>query len=146
MSAPVIARQRGIGIEEVRRGQEGAYETYIRVTLTTERQSRAVAGTVFSDNRPRLIQIHGINLEAELTPYMLYTENNDKPGYVGAIGGVLGESGLNIATFTLGRESVGGKAIALIGIDETSDDAVLGKIRDLPNVMRAKRLHFTQWG
>jgi D-3-phosphoglycerate dehydrogenase len=144
VSAPVIARQRGIAVEEVRRGQEGAYETYMRVTLTTERQSRAVAGTVFSDNRPRLIQIHGINLEAELTPYMLYTENNDKPGYIGSIGTVLGNAGLNIATFTLGRQDAGGKAIALIGLDEGIDDTVLGKVRDLPNVMRANPLHFTR--
>lgn len=143
VSAPVIARQRGIRLEEVRRGQEGAYETYMRVTLTTERQSRSVAGTVFSDKRPRFIQIHGINLEAELTPHMLYTENNDKPGYIGAIGTVLGEAGLNIATFMLGREDAGGKAIALIGLDEEIGDAVLDKVCKLPNVMRANRLHFT---
>lgn len=142
VSAPVIARQRGIKLEEVRRGQEGAYETYMRVTLTTERQSRSVAGTVFSDNRPRFIQIHGIDLEAELTRYMLYTENNDKPGYIGAIGTVLGDAHLNIGTFLLGRQDAGGKAIALIGLDEQIDDAVLVKVRELPNVMRANRLSF----
>ncbi len=146
VNAPVIARQRGIRLEEVRRGQEGAYETYMRVTLTTEQQSRAIAGTVFSDNRPRLIQIHGINLEAELTPYMLYTENNDKPGYIGAIGGILGEAGVNIATFTLGRQEAGGKAIALIGLDEAVNDKVLAKVRELHNVMRANRLHFSPRG
>jgi D-3-phosphoglycerate dehydrogenase len=142
VSAPVIARERGIMIEEVRRGQDGAYETYMRVTLTTERQSRSIAGTVFSDKRPRLIQIHGINLEAELTPHMLYSENNDKPGYIGAIGTALGEAGINVATFTLGRQDQGGKAIALLGVDQAIDDPLLGRVRDLPNVMRADRLKF----
>jgi D-3-phosphoglycerate dehydrogenase len=142
VSAPSIARQRGIMVEEVRRDQEGAYETYMRVTVTSGSQSRSVAGTVFSDNRPRLIQIQRMNLEAEVTPNMLYTENADKPGYIGAIGTVLGEAGVNIATFTLGREGVGGKAIALLGVDETISDGVLEKISKLPNVVRASRLRF----
>jgi len=142
VSAPVIARQRGIKIEEVRRGQEGAYETYMRVLIKTERGERTVAGTVFSDGRPRLIQMHGIDFEAELTPYMLYTENADRPGSIGAIGTVLGEATVNIATFNLGRESAGGKAIALIGIDDALDDTVLNRIRELPNVMRASLLRF----
>ncbi len=142
VSAPTVARQRGIMVEEVRRDQEGAYETYMRVTVMSERQSRSIAGTVFSDKRPRLIQLHGMNLEAEVTPYMLYTENADKPGYIGAIGTVLGEAGVNIATFTLGREGAGGKAIALLGVDEPISDAVLKKVHDLPNVVRASRLSF----
>jgi D-3-phosphoglycerate dehydrogenase len=142
VSAPVIARQRGIMVEEVRRDQEGAYETYMRVTLKTERGERSVAGTVFSDHRPRLIQIERMNLEAELTPHMLYTENADKPGYIGAIGTVLGAAGVNIATFTLGREAAGGKAIALLGVDEEITGAVLEKVRGLPHVMLASRLRF----
>jgi D-3-phosphoglycerate dehydrogenase / 2-oxoglutarate reductase len=142
VSAPSIARARGIMVEEVRRDQEGAYETYMRVTVHDERQSRSVAGTVFSDHRPRLIQIQGMNLEAEVTPNMLYTENADKPGYIGAIGTVLGEAGVNIATFTLGRQDAGGKAIALLGVDEIISDGVLGKVSALPNVMRASRLRF----
>ncbi len=142
ISAPVIARQRGIMVEEVRRDQEGAYETYMRVTLKSEGRERSVAGTVFSDNRPRLIQIQRMNFEAELTPHMLYTENADKPGYIGALGTVLGEARVNIATFTLGRESAGSTALALVGVDEKVTDAVLDKVRGLPNVMLASRLRF----
>jgi D-3-phosphoglycerate dehydrogenase len=142
VSAPVIARQRGIMVEEVRRDQEGAYETYMRVAVKTERQERSVAGTVFSDQRPRLIQIQSMNLEAEVTPHMLYTENADKPGYIGAIGTVLGEAGVNIATFTLGRETAGGRAIALLGVDDAITDEVLAKVSGLPNVIRASRLRF----
>ncbi len=142
VNAPIIARERGIVIEEVRRGQDGIYESYMRVTLTTERQERSVGGTVFSDNRPRLIQIHGINLEAEVTPYMLYSENNDKPGYIGAIGTALGDAGVNVSTFNLGRQDQGGKAIALLGVDEPIDDALMARVRGLPNVMRANRLRF----
>jgi D-3-phosphoglycerate dehydrogenase len=142
VSAPVIARERGIQIEEVRRGQEGAYETYMRVTLKTAAGERTVAGTVFTDGRPRLIQIQEIGLDAELTSNMLYTENADKPGYIGALGSILGESGVNIATFMLGRQCPGGKAVALVGVDEHVSDEVLAKVNALPHVVSAYRLSF----
>jgi D-3-phosphoglycerate dehydrogenase / 2-oxoglutarate reductase len=142
VSAPVIAKDRGIMVEEVRRGQEGAYETYMRVVVVLGGKEHSVAGTVFSDGRPRLIQIQGINLETELGQNMLYTENSDKPGYIGALGTVLGQASVNIATFTLGREDRGGKATALIGVDERITDDVLAKVRGLPHVVRAERLGF----
>ena len=75
VSAPAVAKERGIKVEETRREQQGAYENYIRVTLITERQERGVAGTVFGDSKPRIIQIKGINMEAELGENMLYITN-----------------------------------------------------------------------
>ncbi len=142
VSAPIIAKDRGIKVEEVRRGQEGAYETYMRVTLKTERQERAVAGTVFSDGKPRIIQINKVPMDAEFAPNLLYTENADKPGHIGALGTLLGGEGVNIATFNLGREEQGGKAIALVSVDERVEDNVLAKVLSLPHVVRAARLSF----
>src|SRR5690606_28410763 len=92
VSAPMMARERGIHVEDVRREQQGAYESYIRLTVVTERQSRSVAGTVFSDGKPRIIQVKGINMEAELGAHMLYVTNEDKPGFIGHLGMVLGDA------------------------------------------------------
>ncbi len=142
VSAPALARERGISLEEVTRGQEGAYETYMRLTVITERQERSVAGTVFSGGKPRIIQVKGIEMEAELGRNMIYTTNADKPGFIGAIGSLFGKNNVNVATFNLGRDRPGGNAIALIEIDEPISDAVLTEIRTLPHVMQAKRLHF----
>jgi D-3-phosphoglycerate dehydrogenase len=142
VSAPTVARERGIAVEEVRRAQEGAFESYIRLTIITERQERSVAGTVFSNGRPRLIQIKGINMEAELAPHMLYVTNLDKPGFIGRLGTVLGDNGVNIATFNLGRSGVGADAIALIEVDEAISDSVLDKVGNLQDVVQAKRLSF----
>ena len=142
VSAPAIAKERGIMVEEVRRSQEGAYETYMRVTLKTERGERSVGGTVFSDGKPRLIQVNKIPMDAEFSPNMLYTENADKPGHIGALGTLLGDEGVNIATFNLGREEQGGKAIALVSVDGRVEDGVLAKVRTLPHVVRASRLSF----
>ena len=142
VSAPAMAKERGIGIVETTRGQEGAYESYMRLTVLTERQERSVAGTVFSDGKPRIIQVKGINMEAELGPYMLYTTNADKPGYIGAVGTLFGEAGVNVATFNLGRDVPGGNAIALIETDAPISDEVLDCVRKLPHVMQAARLSF----
>lgn len=142
VSAPALAKERGISIEEVTRSQEGAYESYMRLSVQTERQRRSVAGTVFSDGKPRIIQLKGIDMEAEFSPHMLYTENADRPGYIGALGTLLGEAGVNIATFNLGRDAPGGNAIALIGVDAPIADEVVDRVRALPHVKRAARLAF----
>jgi len=142
VSAVVMAKDRGISLEETTRGQEGAYESYMRLTIVSDRQERSVAGTVFSDGKPRLIQIRGINMEAELCPHMLYTENSDKPGFIGALGTTLGDAGVNIATFNLGREGEGERAIALVGVDAAITDETIDAVQSLPHVEKAKKLTF----
>ena len=142
VSAPVVAKEHGIVVEEVRRGGQGAYHTYVRLTVTTDKQERSVAGTVFSDGRPRVIQVKGIEMEAELYPHMLYVTNKDKPGFIGRFGTVMGESGVNIARINLGRDQEGGNAIALVAIDQPPSDETIKKIEALPNVGRVHRLAF----
>ena len=142
VSAPVMARQRGINISETRRDAQGAYGSYIRLEVKTAAKTRSIAATVFSDGKPRFIQIRGIDLEAEPQPYMLYTRNNDVPGYIGALGTKLGDLRINIATFALGRAEKGGDAIAMIGVDEGLTPAVLAEIKALPQVREARALVF----
>ena len=142
VSAPVMAKERGIAIEESTRGEEGAYQTYMRLTVKTERQERSVAGTVFSDGRPRLIQVKGINMEAELTPHMLYVTNEDKPGFIGKFGGLMGEAGVNIATLNLGRDFPGGNAICLVSVDDQVSDDVIETVQKLQQVHSVHALAF----
>lgn len=142
VNAPVVAQQRGIEIEEVTGPSHGAYDTYMRLTVTTERQERSVAGTVFHDGKPRIIQVKGINMEAELGSHMLYITNNDKPGFIGTLGATLGDANVNIATFHLGRLDRGGDAIALIEVDEEVPGEVLDAVRNLAHVTQVKALSF----
>ena len=104
-------------IEEITREGECDYESLITVTVTTERQTRSVSGTVFADGRPRIVNIKGIRMDAEFGPSMIYITNLDKPGFIGRFSSTLGEAGINIATFHVGRDAPGGDAIALIEID-----------------------------
>jgi D-3-phosphoglycerate dehydrogenase len=142
VSAPVVAKERGIVVEEVTREMPEDYESLITVTVTTERQSRHVSGTVFADGRPRIVNIKGIRMDAEFGPSMIYITNLDKPGFIGKFSSTLGEAGINIATFHVGREAPGGNAVALIEIDGELPEPVLAKVRALPQVQQAKPLHF----
>jgi D-3-phosphoglycerate dehydrogenase / 2-oxoglutarate reductase len=142
VSAPIVAKDRGIVVEETRREAAGDYESLITVTVVTDRQSRHVSGTVFADGRPRIVNIKGIRMDAEFGPSMIYITNLDKPGFIGKFSSTLGDAGINIATFHVGREAAGGDAIALIEIDGELSPDVLAKVRALPQVQQAKPLHF----
>ena len=129
-------------INEVRQTQRGVYEGYIRLEVATENSRRTVAGTVFADGKPRIIQVKNINMEAEFGPHMLYVVNEDKPGFLGALGTILGEEGMNIAAFNLGRSEPGGEAVALVEVDEPVPAAVLEKVKRLPQIRWASALEF----
>jgi D-3-phosphoglycerate dehydrogenase len=142
VSAPILARDRGIDVEVVTREEQATYDSMIELTVMTERQSRSVAGTVFGGGKPRVIQVKGITMEAELTEHMLYVTNEDKPGFIGRLGTLLGDLGINIASFNLGRLEQGKDAIALIAIDGGLSDAQLAQVSALEGVMQAKSLKF----
>jgi len=141
VNAPVTARERDIDVTEVKHDRPSDYQTLMRVTVTTDRRTRDVAGTLFAD-APRVVEIKGIRVEAELGRHMLYITNEDKPGFIGALGSLLGEAGINIATFHLGRTAPGKDAIALIEIDQPLGATLLARVRALPHVMQADELSF----
>jgi len=142
VSAPIVAKERGMIVEETTREAEGDYESLITVTVVTERQSRSVSGTVYADGRPRIVNIKGIRMDAEFGQSMIYITNLDKPGFIGKFSSTLGDAGINIATFHVGRDAPGGNAIALIEIDGELPLDVLAKVRALPQVQQAKPLRF----
>ncbi len=142
VSAPIVARERGISVEETRRDAESDYESLVTLTIVTERQERSIQGTVFADGRPRVVSIKGIKMDAEFGPSMLYVTNVDKPGFIGKFAGILGDAGINIATFHLGRQSPGGDAISLVEVDGAVPPEVIEKVRKLPHVQRVRALTF----
>ncbi|WP_120498705.1 phosphoglycerate dehydrogenase [Kiloniella sp. EL199] len=142
VSAPVIARERNIDVSEAKHERDCDFQTLIRLTVTTEKGERSVAGTLFGGKRPRLVNIKGIEIEAELGKHMLYLTNEDSPGYIGALGMQLGEAGVNIATFHLGRTAPGQDAIALIELDSPLDAAQLDKVKQLPQTKQVVQLNF----
>jgi D-3-phosphoglycerate dehydrogenase len=142
VSAPSVAAHRGIVIEEATRAAAGDYESFITLSVTTAKQERAIGGTVFHDGKPRILSIKGIKVDAEFTPSMIYVTNEDKPGFIGRFASLLGQAGVNIATFALGRDEEGGSAIALVSIDGAAPEGVLAKVGEIPGVKQAKALRF----
>jgi len=142
VNAPVLARERDIDVTEMKHERDCDYQTLMRLTVTTERGRRSVAGTLFGRAKPRIVEIKGIPIEAELGPHMLYITNEDKPGLIGALGKTLGDAGVNIATFHLGRATPGGEAIALLELDQALSPAVLERVRALPHIRQAAPLKF----
>ncbi len=142
VNAPVIAKERNIDITETTHDREGDYNTLIRLTVETEKQTRTVSGTLFANRAPRIVEVNGVMLEAELSDNMLYAVNSDKPGFIGALGSLLGQNGVNIATFALGRKLEVKQAVALVSVDEPIKDIVLDQVGALAHVLQVKKLAF----
>ena len=142
VNAPVLARERGIDVAETVHDRPSEYQTLVRVTITTDDNTRTVAGTLFAGSRPRIVEIKGIRVEADFGRHMLYVTNHDKPGFIGRFGATLAGAGINIATFHLGRAEAGGDAICLVSVDEPVPEAVLEMVRTLPLVVQATSLEF----
>ncbi len=143
VNAPLIAKERDIQVSEVRTESCADYHSVVRLTVTTERQTRTVAGTMFGGDKPRIIDINGVQVEAELGRHVLYVVNEDKPGFIGALGTVLGAGGVNIASFHLGRDAEGGRAIALVSVDAAVPEGVLDEVQALPHVVQVMALEFS---
>ena len=142
VNAPVIARERGIEVAEVKHERDSDYHSMIRISVTTDKYTRSITGTLFGGKHPRIVEIKGIEIEAEFSPHMLYITNDDKPGFIGRLGTLLGENQVNIATFHLGRDKPGGSAIAIVQVDQPLSPALTARIAAVEGVVQAKALGF----
>ncbi|PTQ10910.1 phosphoglycerate dehydrogenase [Sphingomonas oleivorans] len=142
VNAPFLAKERGLDVREVRHDREGDYHTLVRVTVRTSAGEKSVAGTLFANSEPRLVEIFGIKVEADLAGTMLYVVNEDAPGFIGRLGTALGEAGVNIGTFHLGRRAAGGEAVLLLSVDSPVTEPVLWDVCRLPGVKTVKPLTF----
>lgn len=140
VNAPAVAKSRNIAVTVAERADHEAYQTLICLDVETENGRRDLNGTLFQGKEPRIVRLRGIDIEARFGAHMLYVRNNDRPGFIGGLGQVMGDAGINIGTFHLGRNEPGGEAIALVEIDQPANAEILAKIRALPNVLQVKSL------
>ncbi len=142
VNAPFLAKERGLDVREIRHDREGDYQTLVRVSVDTQAGEKSVAGTLFGNQAPRLVEIFGIKVEADLAGDMLYIVNEDAPGFIGRLGSALGEANVNIGTFHLGRRDAGGEAVVLASLDSGVPEPVLWQLCKLPGVKTVKALKF----
>ncbi len=141
VSAPALLKERGVPLTESTRDDSPIYDSLIRIKVKTGGKWRTLAGAVVA-GAPKIAEVKQMQLEAAFHPVMLFVNNSDKPGFIGALGTMLADAGVNIATFHLGRESEGADAIALVGVDQVIADDLLARIKALPQVRYAKVLRF----
>ncbi|NDC57895.1 MAG: phosphoglycerate dehydrogenase [Alphaproteobacteria bacterium] len=141
VSAPAILKERGVALTESKRQTSPTYDSLVRIKVKTGGSTRTLAGAVIA-GQPKIVEMKGMPLEAAFAPVMLYVNNSDKPGFIGALGTMLGAAGVNIATFNLGRVAAGEDAIALVGVDQIVPDDILAKLKALPQVRYVKVLTF----
>ena len=144
VNAANVASSSGISVSTIRHDRQCDYETLLRVTIMYEDGERTIAGTLIGGNKPRIVEVQSIAVESNFPQNLLYIRNYDSPGFIGDLGSLCGQHGLNIATFHLGRRDLGGEAVALVEIDGTVPDGVLDEIKALSQVVRADILQFAQ--
>ena len=141
VNALSVAQERGVQVTESKTEKSPNFDSTVTVTLTTDTETHAVTGAIFG-GEPRVVRIGDVRLEASFAPYMLFVVNEDRPGFIGSLGDLLGTADLNIATFNLGRHGRGGEAYALVALDQDVEPKVLSAVRALPQVKAATDLSF----
>lgn len=141
VSAPALLKERGVPLSETKRDTSPTYDSVIRLKVKTGAGWRTVAGSVIA-GQPRVVEVKGMALDAPFSPVMVYVNNLDQPGFIGAFATLLGAAAVNIATFHLGRTGAGDEAIALVGVDQAINEDVRAQIVGLPQVRYVKVLRF----
>jgi D-3-phosphoglycerate dehydrogenase len=139
VNAPLLAEQRDIKVSETTRKTAEEFTSRVRVTLTTEKQNWTIDGTLVHGT-PRVVEMNGVELELVPDGRLLYMANRDEPGLIGRIGSLLGEGGINIAGFQLGREAPHGSAISFISVDQEVPDSVMKEIAGQENVLAVRQV------
>ena len=144
VNASARAVERGLEIEESRRPRERGIADVLEIATYSagdaKRREFSALGTILYGATPRLLQINGIACEAPLEGTLLVMTNRDVPGVIGQVGTLLGSQGLNIATFALGRRAatLGAEALAIVQLDGDVPEAILPRLRSIPNVVEAR--------
>jgi len=140
INAMNMMKDRGINVQEIVSTQEGEYVNAITLDVTTDKEPFSLLGTLSSNKQPRIVKINNVYVEAVPSGHMLFINNNDKPGIVGAIGTILAEARINIAGITLGREDQTGVAVSVVNVDGEIPENVITALRQTKNILFVKAI------
>ena len=144
VNAPVVAKERGIEVKEVKSSDAGDFTSVIRVRVEAGRKSHHLAGTLYNRKDSRVIEIDNFQVEVVPEGHMMLILNVDRPGVIGTVGQVLGEHGINIAQMQCSRETRGGNALLIIGLDAPLPIGVLETIKRAKNILSVKLVDLSE--
>ncbi len=133
-----VARERAVKVEEIKTNEKQEFVNLIRLEVATDKDPFVLFGTLSSNSQPRIVKVNNVYVEAIPRGYMLYINNNDRPGIVGAVGTILGKNKINIASITFGREQKGGRVISVVNVDNEIPESVLQELRQTPDILFVK--------
>lgn len=139
VNAPLIARDRDIRVSRINAARDRGYTNHVLVTSRANGNEVSVGGTVLGDS-PRIVSIDGYPIEIKPEGAMLICTNYDRPGAVGRVGTVLGESGVNIISMQLSRVGEDGLAMFALTLDRTPPDEVLNLLSSMSDVIHSLRV------
>ncbi|HNV56473.1 MAG TPA: phosphoglycerate dehydrogenase [Smithellaceae bacterium] len=135
INAPVLAKERGIRIIEVKSSETKDYTNLIALTVRTSKETSRTSGAVFGQNDPRIVRINEFSVEIAPEGYLLAVSNKDVPGVIGNLGTTLGSHNVNIARLHLSRDAQSKKALVVLNTDSPVGPDILDKLRKLPHVV-----------
>lgn len=141
VNAPIVAKERGIEVKEVKSSDAGDFTSLIRVHVQAGNRSHQVAGTLYHKKDARVVEIDQFKVEVVPEGHMLLIHNVDRPGVIGMVGKVLGDNGINIVRMQCALEKRGGDALLIIGSDAPYPTAVLDEIKSSTNILSVKVAH-----
>lgn len=144
VNAPLVAKERGVEVREVKSGDAGDFTSLIRVRVEAGGQTHALAGTLFHRKEPRIVEINEFQVEVVCEGQMLLIYNVDRPGVIGIVGRVLGEHSVNIAQMQCSRAERGGHALLIIGLDEPLPPQVLGRLKQEPDILSVRMVDLSK--
>jgi D-3-phosphoglycerate dehydrogenase len=140
LNAPLIARERGIGVQLVQESGQLLYAQVLSVRYQTEKESRHFSGTLFGEHDLRIVGIDGFHFEMKPDGHLILYSNIDRPGMLAAVSSVLAKAGINIGGLSLGRFESGSRAMTVISIDTPAPVGVLKEIALLDGVSDVKMI------
>ncbi len=142
INAPIIAKERGVRVTELKSTTTEDFTNLITLRVKTPEEENALSGTIFGKKEPRLVRINTFRLEAVIEGHMLLIYNNDKPGVIGSIGTTMGKAGMNIARMHVGQETGPGRNVILLNTNAPVSSALLKDLSIIPDVVSAHPLEF----
>lgn len=143
VNAPIVAKERGIEVKEVKSSDAGDFTSLIRVHVEAGKTSHQVAGTLYLKKEARVVEIDQFKVEVVPEGHMLLIHNVDRPGVIGMVGKVLGDNGINIVRMQCALEKRGGDALLIIGSDTEFPAGVLAEIKASSNILSVKVAHLS---
>ena len=142
VNALFLAKERGLKVNEYKTQNGTGYSSLIKVTVTTDKETHSLTGTIFEKDEPRIVAINDFHFDVVPTGNMLLINHHDQPGVIGEVGTILGQVGLNIAAMQVGRKQVGGNAIMILNIDSPANEEIIRGLENAKTVVKARAINF----